>query len=295
MRVPTAAQWQPGQHFFVRFLTLGIHAWSIHPFTACSLPQTTTSSELVFYIRPRGGFTARLARLAESHPQSPIRVLLDGPYGGIDPRKLEQSKRLLVVAGGSGAGWVLPLIEAFARLQNWGADDEKTSASRSMRIVLATRDAPTRSWFEEAVRDLLAKSHGARSLSGLHIEVFYTGSAEDASSRKADGQFLQKLSHPEEAPETKGTPMVSASSDSGSPSSSSTALEVRCPDGRPDLPALVKEEVAATPPDEQLGVFVCGPLSMQSDMQNAVAAEELGVVNTGSKSVYLHMEHFSWA
>jgi len=42
-------------------------------------------------------------------------------------------------------------------------------------------------------------------------------------------------------------------------------------------------------------VFVCGPASMQIDMSNAVAAEQLTILRGGRNDVYLHMEHFSWA
>ena len=117
VKVPTKAVWHVGQHFFVRFMTLGIHAASIHPFTACSLPsQTSEESELVFYIRPRGGLTSRLARQAATRPGSSVRVLLDGPYGGISIEKIQQSQRQIVIAGGSGAGWVLPMLLARLRL-----------------------------------------------------------------------------------------------------------------------------------------------------------------------------------
>ncbi|KXS99405.1 hypothetical protein AC578_8131 [Pseudocercospora eumusae] len=109
VRIPTQASWTVDQHFFVRFMSLGLHAWTIHPFTACSLPTRASAlekadSELVLYIRPRGGFTSRLARHAESHSNSFIRVLIDGPYGGVEMQKLVTSQRQLIVAGGSGAG-----------------------------------------------------------------------------------------------------------------------------------------------------------------------------------------------
>lgn len=293
MRVPTNARWQAGQHFFVRFFTLGIHAWSIHPFTACSLPRRmgdrdSTKSELVFYIRPRGGFTARLARLAESKPQNSVRVLLDGPYGGVDMRKIEQSQHLLVIAGGSGAGWLLPMISAFIERQRLDLD-ENVRASGRMRVVLATRDVATSEWFKEAVRNML---DGATL---PQIELFYTGSNEDAAAQKSQGQFLQKLAHPKEVPDAKQSAIVSDDAESNTPSSSSTAMEVKHFQRRPDLPAAIREEVAMMLAGEQLGVFLCGPPSMQSDVQNAVAAEQLRVVKGAQRSIYLHMEHFSWA
>ena len=42
--------------------------------------------------------------------------------------------------------------------------------------------------------------------------------------------------------------------------------------GRPDLPLIIREEAAAArTTGETVGVFVCGPLTMQDDARNAVA------------------------
>jgi hypothetical protein len=65
--------------------------------------------------------------------------------------------------------------------------------------------------------------------------------------------------------------------------------------GRPSLPSLVHEEATSSTLAGQLGVFVCGPASMQIDISNAMAAEQLAVLKGGRNDVYLHMEHFSWA
>ncbi len=299
VRVPTQASWVVGQHFFVRFLSLGIHAWSIHPFTACSLPQRAsvfdrTDSELVFYIRPQGGFTARLARFAEAHPNGTMRVLLDGPYGGVDMRKLQQSRRQLIVAGGSGAGWIIPMLTAFLRKRELESMRQNVAEPSSARVVLATRDIATRQWFEKTLVELLASFNLESVPKDLDIELYYTGSAENLEAPKATGQFLQKLDEPEKA---VGHEIVTtrSGSDSDSNSGSLRSQLAKHIDARPDLPALIRAEGAATTPNGQLGVFVCGPLSMQNDVSQAVAAEQLGILKDGSKDVYLHMEHFSWA
>jgi len=68
--------------------------------------------------------------------------------------------------------------------------------------------------------------------------------------------------------------------------------------GRPQLPAIIQEEQAAKAADGglTLGVFVCGPLSMQNDVSNAVAEKNIKIVK-GPKfgEVYMHSEQFSWA
>ena len=104
--IPTKLYWRPGQHFFVRFLDLGIHAASSHPFTVASLTGDYSVSEkgddgrvIEMYARVRGGITARLSNVAGSLKRS--RVLLDGPYGGFEGN-LEIYDRILLLAGGSG-------------------------------------------------------------------------------------------------------------------------------------------------------------------------------------------------
>lgn len=67
--IPTFIKWSPGQHLFVRFLTPDLHLLTAHPFTISSLyrdpDQTGKTSEIIFYIKPCRGITARLAVMAE--------------------------------------------------------------------------------------------------------------------------------------------------------------------------------------------------------------------------------------
>lgn len=285
----------------MRFFTLGLHAWSIHPFTACSLPQPVadmkcTQSELVLYIRPQGGFTARLARFAQSKPEASVRVLLDGPYGGVDMRKIEQSQHQLVVAGGSGAGWVLPMITAFIRKQQCQSVGETRNKRGVMRVVLATRDTATAQWFEEAVRQTISNHQDRAGRDAeVQVDIFYTGSRDASAATNSDGQSTKLCDDLEKATEIKASARSVHGGSTSEPESSRTDVLIRHHEGRPDLAALVREESDSMTDDEQLGVFVCGPLSLQNDVQNAVAAEQLTVMKGARKQVYLHMEHFSWA
>ena len=103
--IPTELKWRPGQHFFVRFLDLGIHAASSHPFTVATPPKQSEGKEgavMEIYARVHSGITARLATLAKQGSSGSSRVLLDGPYGGIEG-DLKVYDRVLLLAGGSGA------------------------------------------------------------------------------------------------------------------------------------------------------------------------------------------------
>src|SRR6201996_3851951 len=60
--IPAKFNWKPGQHCFLRFTSFGLlGTLSSHPFTICSLPSTRQDepSELVFYLRHKGGLTAK--------------------------------------------------------------------------------------------------------------------------------------------------------------------------------------------------------------------------------------------
>lgn len=224
--------------------------------------------------------------------------MLDGPYGGIEMPKLESSHRTLVLAGGSGAGWALPLIEAFLRKRDCadccdnsnpksGAECLPASEAPSMRVVLATRDLATRNWFEEAIAELLEAGMVNTCPTELSVEIFYTGS-EDTSRP----QTLQTLEDPEKGVDAIVRDTEASGSDSDSEKAKS--FQARGHSSRPDVRSIVANE-ANLAGERKLGVFVCGPLSMQADVANAVAREQVQGIKEGKKDVYLHMEHFSWA
>ena len=142
VRIPAIMSWSPGQHIFVRFLALGVHSFTAHPFTICSLYHDPDivgrAPEIVLCIKPKQGFTGRLAKLvSKSNGVTTTRVLMEGPYGGISSSlssdsslsswittKQQQEKvnpnstsaqapsfdSVLVIAGGSGAGFSQAII-----------------------------------------------------------------------------------------------------------------------------------------------------------------------------------------
>jgi NAD(P)H-flavin reductase len=301
--IPAKFHWTPGQHCFLRFTGFGVlQAISTHPFTICSSPPRSKDepSELVFYIRHQNGFTAKLHQHALDHPDGvSVPVVIDGPYGGASSPRLRDADHLLVLAGGSGAGWCLPFIESFIQSaftpgdedQEHGAPAERRTAYRqssrhtSLRVVLTTRDTSSRIWFERTVDALLAKYPPSTVSSSIRVQVFLTGQAADQAdlTSKTPHQTQSKTSSDEKIidPE-KGL---------------ATAVPGSEFDRRPRLPAIVQEETAkAASAGESLNVYVCGPTTMQNDVRNAVASENLNILSgTRTGSVYLHSEHFEWA
>lgn len=92
--------WKPGQHFFLKFSP---RLLSSHPFTCTSLPSESKDGKVLeFYVRVRGGMTAKLAKMAASGGGiKSARAVVDGPYGGLE-RSLRTYDRVLLLAGGSG-------------------------------------------------------------------------------------------------------------------------------------------------------------------------------------------------
>lgn len=237
-------------------------------------------------------------------------VLVDGPYGGIDTQKLYGSDRIIVIAGGSGAGWSLPFIEQHLRCRYSGpktlssdsseadsdgssSNDQKNpevrghvNAPQSLRVLLATRDTATRVWFHKAVDDMLSRYPQSQLASELMVEVFLTGEAEQ--HREIEKGIAELSNLDSSSPPRRKAEMQKQSR------SSISGQELY---GRPQLPRMIHEEaVMAAETKQSLSVFACGPLTMQNDVRNAVANENLGIFKKlRSTGVYLHLEHFSWA
>ncbi|KAH8122162.1 ferric reductase like transmembrane component-domain-containing protein [Trichoderma asperelloides] len=310
--IPANFHWRPGQHCFLRFTSFGfLHALSAHPFTICSSPleKPNEQCELTFYVRPEKGFTAKLYQYGLEKPGGSVSVLVDGPYGGINMQRYQDSDHLLVISGGSGVGWCLPFIEQFAKHRLLSADEEqgqvvcsdrkealaaKHSGNRrsfrasSLRVILATRDANCRTWFLRVVSELLSKysETGSSSNADIQVEIYLTEEAIHTTDLES------KLA---KDPTPKASVSSANKSDFGEKRHHIDVLE-REFEGRPQLPQIVQEAASVAQAGQSLSVFVCGPKTMQNDVRNAVAKENLEIVQ-GSKgsSVYLHMEHFSWA
>ncbi|KAI1791776.1 hypothetical protein LXA43DRAFT_1094126 [Ganoderma leucocontextum] len=261
--IPTKVAWRPGQHFFVRFLDLGVHAASSHPFTIASLPDVISDSEkgsgervMEVYARIHGGITARLAAVAQSGSLKTSRVLLDGPYGGFEG-SIKAYDRVLLLAGGSGVSFVVPLLLDLVRSFN-------TSLNKcgKVHLVWAVRTNGTGvdglSWFDEVISSAVKAAPEQ-----LSIDVSYYVS--DAAA--ADGASVQS------GKGKLGGRGVSRGS------------------GRPHLHTIVKDFCAE---QGTVAVATCGPDSFNLDVGNAVAECELAILRGTSacSEIYLHRETY---
>lgn len=275
--------WKPGQHMFLRFLSVGFHAFTAHPFTICSLPDSDKligepKSVMTFYIKPRGGFTGRLAASAAKAGGSvSVPVLLEGAYGGVHGRPLTDYDRALVVACGSGAGFSLPFvmewIAAAARVAQQ-TSDAKMVAPKKMTVVIATRDASVVQWYEAAVNEFLHAQMLEMPQGVVEVIVYLTSEAEDA-----------KL-------EAKRA----SSSDDGKSEMPVSGIDmgIRVLTGRPDLSSIVREVTLES--HASVGMAVCGPNTVLQAVRDEAAEAELRILKSGpgAKEVYLYSEVFGW-
>ena len=281
IRIPSKSMWRPGQHIFVRFLTWDLHCLTSHPFTICSLPLGIRSpigkddekkAEMVMFVKPRSGMTRRLASLAHQRAGRPLRVMLDGPYGGLTHNFLATYEQVLLIAGGAGAGFTLPLVESF--LQNHTSAASAGTAASSLRVILAVKTEVEHEWYTSVAQELLSSYAPSRDL--VKVEIFITGlGSNDGIMEKDEEEAL-------------------GDSQSGGNGEGAKNADVSAQYGlRPDLPAIIRETVVSTN-QGSVGVAVCGPSSMLFDVRQAVAAAQTLCLRSKQKEVYLHSEHFSW-
>lgn len=278
--IETNAEWRPGQHIYLRFLTQGVHALTAHPFTICSLATGSSNgrNEMVFYVRTRSGLTGRLGRLADKSPGISVPVLLDGPYGGVSSRWFDGFDHTVVIGGGAGAGFTLALARYFILAQR----QLTPSRQGKMTLVVSSRDPGLRLWYLEALAAAIAEekedSADAIHSYGLTVRIHETGGPVETSS--AHG------SETDDRPKNKGE-AVSRSHDL-------EGVETGIFSGRPDLFTLGQDAMAAAE-GASIGFVVCGPGSMVHDVGQMAASAQASVAKgrSGPSEVWFHKESFS--
>ncbi|WFD35724.1 hypothetical protein MCUN1_002585 [Malassezia cuniculi] len=198
----TPLRWKPGQHIYMRFPS--ISPLQSHPFTIVSLPGhvQNCSSEMTLFIRVYDGMTKNLfkcARASETKnleegrfddhtragsPQSQkngihvplsahttrILALVDGPYGRTNDPAIYESATF--VAGGSGAGFVLPLINNLVRR----ARKDELVLTKRIHFVWVARSSNIMNWMMEYFTEVLDARGGP-----IDIVISLYSSSPDAT------------------------------------------------------------------------------------------------------------------
>jgi len=267
------AGWQAGQHVRLRVFFHG-RIFESHPFTILNTPSPT-SSGLKLGARAVGDWTRALNNYATSElerlglhfekkttPGVPIQVMIDGPYGGssID---LGDYESVLLMSGGSGVTFSLAMLDDIITrcIKRGRPNGEQT---RRIEFAWCIRSYGWIDWFAPVLMELANAASGT-SLD-LHISIFVTC-----------------LCNPEDVP-----------------SFPNSVVTLERPIARNLLHSLI------TPPnsgEEQtlgwtgsgggLGVCASGPVSLTTEVSNAVARMNLQGSGGDFGSVGLHTEVFS--
>jgi ferric-chelate reductase len=229
---------------------------------------------MVFYVRPRGGVTTRLRKVAENQTTNVV-VSIDGPYSTLGvASKLATHDEAILIAGGSGAGFLLPLIESLVQ------------SSTAMHVVLIIRHLESVSWFIDAVEQILSSKQDILKVKvDIHVTlsdvVGRPGAKDNASSNEGNARDLEKMGTKTKTLDTSTNKSISV-------------IEGK---GRPDLPALIREWTMNAYQGMTVGVAACGPDSMMLDVRNACAEAQVRILSGkggGVAKVWLHTEAFSW-
>ena len=202
------------------------------------------------------GTTAMLADLAKD-PQ-PVPLLIEGPYGSAKyfPDLASDYDRVLLVAGGVGATFTLPIYR-----------DLLSKGKRSMvKFVWSVKSEADAQWGVESLKE----QNDGRLPEDFELYVSRKVASIDGRHGKGDESI--------ELQEREGLLGEEAS------------LEETVRKGRPDVPALVDQVFALSRGgEERVAVLVCGPSGLGASVR-----KELGRWVAKGRDVFWHAEEFGW-
>ncbi|GLB33682.1 putative FAD-binding domain containing protein [Lyophyllum shimeji] len=266
--------WTPGQHAYVSIPSISNLPTEAHPFSIASIPERrsgTDEADVVFLIRGRTGFTQRLRNHAIKNSICSVPAYLDGPYGC--PPDLRRFSTCILIAGGSGVSYTLPLLLNLVR-DNAGRG---RPAVRRVVFVWAVRDGAHLTWILKTLTEALSSSKASLS---IEPRVYITG----PSYPIPQVPFLPEPPSPKsptesekEAKNTLALPLY-------------TSLKLI--HGRPSIRKLLHEEIAAS--SGPVSVDVAGPSEMTESIRRALRSDVASpqAVLQGFPPVTLHVETF---
>ncbi|KAG2138473.1 ferric reductase NAD binding domain-containing protein [Suillus clintonianus] len=295
---PPHFHWSPGQTAYLIMPSVSTLPFEAHPFTIASFDSSLLSTasaetqsstevlgssapfwkELVFLINVQGGFTKKLKEAAAK--KATVKVFVDGPYG--PSPDLGSYDTSVLVAGGSGVSYTLPVfLNVIERVRKG-----KSSCTRVV-FIWSIRGAEYVQWIEEALIKAVQLAPPSLAVS---IRIFVTGSSSAVQSKslREDNSSLASSSEKKDNSEH-----IIIRKDSLS--SFLSLRGVRMETGRPNLDALLKEEVSVT--SGRMSVSVCGSQGIARSVRHALRFPVSGPssILSGGPSVTLHVESFGYA
>ncbi|KAK9449711.1 ferric reductase like transmembrane component-domain-containing protein [Limtongia smithiae] len=228
-----------------------------------SHPFTVVKSspgELTLFVQVRKGFTKQLLK----YDGKKFTAILDGPYGGTQS-DISGFDSAVLISGGTGITFALSQLSDLAARVSRG----EVNALRRISIIWSVKN---KEW-TKPVQDAITSSMFTLQSSDIDVtfDLYVTQGATAIESVSSDADSL--------APENKHL------------SSRMSTHVGRIAQATDFIVPTICNAHGET------GVFVCGPVEMESDVRNSVASvsDALGVHKGGkAHGIYLHCESFRW-
>ncbi|KAH8118598.1 ferric reductase NAD binding domain-containing protein [Phellopilus nigrolimitatus] len=270
-------RWAAGQHAYIILPSVSNLPTEAHPFTIASTCNSldgreSSEKDVVFIIRGRTGFAKRLRDHASSKgASSSVPAYIDGPYGC--PPDLKGFSTCVLIAGGSGVSYTLPLLLDLV----YHARKGTTLCQRTI-FVWVVREQEHLNWISKLLTTALVS---APPLLIVEPRIYITSS-------KAKSRDLTTLTY-------------NLASEPSSPSSASgdykltdvlalSSLKTRY--GRPDVQSIIEDAVSVSA--GPVSVDVAGPSSLAAAIREALASDITSPISVmkGRPTVTLHVETF---
>ena len=276
-------RWSPGQHAYLSLDGNTIsRTFKNNPFSAASIPSA--GGHLHFVARILDGNTAKLAATASSKG-STQRITVEGPYGVQDHAdKLLQYDRILLVAGGVGGTFIVPL---YCQLLSDLSPSRGSYRRQKVNFLWSVRSKDDVSWalphgerekagFVERLRVFVTGSsaHDENTSNG-HIATSKDGKEHDMSNTsngqvaayKDDDQHEAGFNEPDDSIEMEDQKSLLSEDEHTQSTKDSANLSTYA--GRPDLKRIVDRTFSYSP-FERVAIFVCGPGSLSRSLRREV-------------------------
>ncbi|KAH8661459.1 ferric reductase NAD binding domain-containing protein [Tricladium varicosporioides] len=251
----------PGQHVYLSIppestpkstSAPSIHDLLFNPFTVAEI----SSKDVTLVLRTLDGPTTRAIQNLSKLPKAKPPINIEGPLGSSKhfPSLAVNYDRILFVAGGVGATFILPIYQHIQE----HLENEAKSPDRAT-FVWSVRSASEASWAVDPKSRL-------RLDDDENLKIFITRNSSDPNSNIQDAIELDEIDKSEDE-------VVKATGGRG----------------RPDLKKIV-DEVFRCGNEERVAVLVCGPVSMAREVRRYVGYW----VTERGRDVWWHDEGFGW-
>ena len=241
MKRPDWFSYQPGEYVFARIPAISKREW--HPFTVTSNPEDADKLEL--HIRSVGTWTRRLHELAAKPVDARDRhwssIYLDGPYGS-PASDIFDCKVPVLIGAGIGVTPFASILRSI--LHRRRAGDPSVAHLEGVYFIWLNRDQQAFEWFVDLMADL---EEDPATSDIISVQVNLTGLRAELTS--ASLTVAMEVYH-----ETTGRDLL-------------TNLKARTELSRPNWSA-VFDKIKTAHPEDDVGVFYCGPESLSRVLAN---------------------------